>query len=175
VLDLEEKIRPKLTCTRIELKRVDGELYCRAEIQNESSSDLTALVSYLESVAADDVVGGIENIDFPIPLYTQERLKDRKEASGRQPAMPFHLRGGQKKWVEVFQFEPIDHIAHIFLASHRFDFVAISGMVLHCVAYGAGEPIHFSITYTESDRDWTLSLRGTDGVEYKVNSARESD
>jgi hypothetical protein len=84
--------------------------------------------------------------------------------------MPFNLRGNQKKWIEVFQIsEPFAWQAHLFLSSSRVDFTAIPGMILNCAVYGAGEPIHFSITYSETEEGhWAVKLIGTGGSKSQV-------
>ena len=174
VAELTEQLRPKISCCEIAVKEIEGQYFCRVSVQNASSANLSNLTAKLEEIIADDALQEVAKIDFPIPLFTQERLKDRIDANGLQPVMPFSLRGNEKKWIEVFQVtEPFAWQAHLFLSSKRVDFIAVPGMVLKCGVYGAGKPIHFTITYNETDIEteedsWSVKLMGTDGSETEV-------
>jgi hypothetical protein len=82
--------------------------------------------------------------------------------------MPFDLRLGQKKWIEIFQITDSrglpEHWFH--LPSSRASFVPVSGMVMSFVIYGAGAPIRFSITFARNAEDqWAAKLIGSDGSE----------
>ena len=171
IVALRERLKPKVSCRAIEVKLIDDRYHCRVAIENESSTVLSGLTAYLESIVADDVLQQVATIDFPVQLYTQEELKVRIGSfDGWQPVLPFNLRGNQRIWIEVFQIsEPFAWHAHLLLSNSRVDFAALPGMILNCGVYGIGEPTHFSITFNEDEEShWAVKLIGADGSQSEV-------
>jgi hypothetical protein len=169
---LKEQLRPKLSCVEIALKEINGEHFCRVSLQNDSASHSLGLSAYLEEIVADDVLREVRQLDFPIQLYTQEELRTRIDAfNGWQPVLPFNVRSNQKVWIEVFQLnEPLACQANIFLPTKRITFIAIPNMIFKCAVYSSvGVPIHFSITYNETENgDWIIKLIRADGSELEI-------
>ena len=159
----------KLACEELQLKKIEGEFFIRARVKNGTQHNSEPVKAYLEAITTNvgDPLKEIESIDLPLPLYTQERLRERinaRDGGDGHPVRPALFSGDQSKWYEIFQItEPLDRSIHLFLAAGRADIVPLPIMTFKCKVYGWGTPLAFSVTYEEVGDDWQVRLETGDG------------
>jgi hypothetical protein len=131
-------------------------------VKNTSIKDSSPVKAYLESIVCDsDPSRKMELIDCPIPLYTQERLRESLSAKGgpKPPARPVLFRGDQPKWYEIFQVtEAPDPKLHVIIVKGREDITPLPLMMFKCKVYGWGAPLQFSVVYEEVGDEWQIKL-----------------
>jgi hypothetical protein len=152
VLVLEKQLEPKLKCGGLTVWNNDGELFARVKIENFSGINISDVKPYLEEIICDDPIRQMQGIDLPLPLYSQERYRERRMELSNDPAHPIAVSRDQPKWLEIFQFtHAIDPSVHLILAKGRADLIPIPRMEFKCAVYGAGPKLSFTVLYEESD------------------------
>ena len=134
-------------CNRIDIRHIGEDRYIRVRLENSGDTDIYGATAYLDSVEGNDPGQQIAQLDLPTPLYTQERLRERRNGLNNDPARPFMLRASQEKWLEVFQSSEIQ--LHFWFAHGRGDIISVSGLILYCRVHAGGETIRFSVQFEE--------------------------
>jgi hypothetical protein len=114
--------------------------------------------AYLDSIDTEgDPLKQLETIDFRLPLYSQERLRER--ATTTAPPRPINFSPKQPKSLELFQVkESQTRQIELILWNGKKDIIAMPKMEFRCSVYGVAEPVKFSALYEESGRGWQVSL-----------------
>ena len=170
---LEKEKEPKITCNDIGLHHnMYGDSLVRVQLQNISSNALGDIKPYLDKIVADDPLRQIEKIDFRVPLYTQERLRDRFSPNRAEdsPAMPVKFSERQPKWIEIFQVDnTVERQISIVCGGGINEVIALPRMEFKCSVYGLPSPIFFSIIYDEiavegkPEGEWQATLINEQG------------
>ena len=168
---LEKNQEPRLTCNDIGLHHnMHGESLVRVQLQNISSNALGDIKPYLDKIVADDPLREIEKIDFRVPLYTQERLRERFSPNRAEdsPEMPVKFSERQPKWVEIFQVvNAVERQINIVSGDGINEMIALPRMEFKCSVYGLPSPIFFSIIYEE------ISVEGKPEGEWQATLINE--
>lgn len=175
---LDEEKKPTLTCNDLRIWNNSGEYFVRAQLKNESGLELSGVKPYIDNILADDPLQQIETIDFRLPLYTQERLRDRfaSDKPSDNPARPVDFSPWQPKFLELFSVtEAMGRHLHLVLSTGRKDLIPLSPMEFKCSVYGVPNPIEFLVVYEEIGNDWQVTLTNENGRTFGPLKALPSD
>ena len=160
--DLRKDRDPKIEILEIGIHNDNGEQYVRVRIHNASSAAITRLKARLENISDEvgalvrgeelDRDGSYCHLDYPIQLFTQERLRERI-AGGDKFVRPFNLAADEKRWIEIFQVtNAVVRTVHIYDIERRRDLITPDQMRFECSIHGGGAPVRFFLNYAmESD------------------------
>jgi hypothetical protein len=172
---LDQSLAPKLACDRIHIWNSSGTYFVRVQLRNLSTSDVNGAKPYLDDIEADDPIRQLDQIDFSLPLYTQERLRERLFAPTpvNHQVRPVNFSPGQRKWLELFQItEEIDRQLNLIVINGRKDLIPMDRMEFRCSVYSAARPIKLSALYEEDMDGWQISLLNEEGN--VIDTARPS-
>jgi hypothetical protein len=170
---LRKAKEPSVECIDLEAREISPGLFmARVRIVNLSTSYLDNVVPYLERILYNGEPLNHSNVDLPITLFSQERLRDRTVSGqiNQDSAQPIKLRAGQKKWIELFELKPPLRIS-LYMTGRNEEIVLRDPTIFECEVLGVGKPLPFSLVWAETentlDGAWKIELKAEDGTNIK--------
>jgi len=179
--ELRRAREPKIELLGLGIHDDGGEQYVRVHIHNASSGAITGLKARLERISDEDGAlslgeelnddGQHRRLDYPIQLFTQERLRERI-VGGDKFARPFNLAATEKRWIEIFQVtDAFGKNVHVYDAAKRRDLITPNQMKFECSIHGGGAPVRFFVEYSTASDDsenYEILLTRYDGTRIDV-------
>jgi hypothetical protein len=182
LLDYATKLRkdrePKIELVGLAVRNELNNQYVRVLVANKSAATIDGLKAKLADISDEagvlkrghvlDAAGQWRRLNFPIQLFTSERLKERL-ASGDQFARPFTLSPGEPKLLEIFHLTHINGVFACIFDGDKWDrLITPDLMSFACEIYGGGAPTNFTLRYEAIQgaprNGFSLTLLGPDGT-----------